>query len=155
MTEQLTLPPMSGAELKCTLEYLGLSTNWLAHKLDIDARRLKRISIGQEAMNDVISRAVDDVYEETADAVQQLVTKYRNLTEASDEPVVFPVYRSDIEYERVYKNARFPVLWHRHVAVRVIEQVPGVELAYAEPYRTNTPPWERGGRHRQREDHRA
>lgn len=150
MTVEPTLPPMTGAEMRCTLDYLGLTTNWLARKLSVDPRRLKRISIGQESMNEAIARAVDDVYEETADTVEQLAIQYRLKVADTDGDVVFPVYRSEIEYERVYKDARFPVQWHRCVAVRVIEQVPGLQLEYAEPYRHSTPPWERGDRHRQR-----
>jgi hypothetical protein len=135
---------MTGAELKCTREYLGLSTSWLAEHLVCDERRLQRMELDQEEINTAIAGAVDDLYEETADAVRRLVDKYRALMEhRGDEEVRLPVYRSDAEYNRSFKHARFPVRWHRQVAARVAEALPGLVLAYEYPYRVNTPPWKR------------
>lgn len=140
-----TLPPMTGAELKCTREYLGLSTSWLAEFLSCDERRLQRMELDQEEINNSIASAVDDLYEETADTVRRLTDKYSaQLKHKEDGNVEFPVYRSDSEYNRAHKHARFPVRWHRQVAARVAEAVPGLMLSYAEPYRVNKPPWKRG-----------
>jgi len=134
---------MTGAELKCTREYLGLSTSWLAEHLACDERRLQRMELDQEEVNTAIAGAVDDLYEETADTVRRLTDKYRELMEHHPEGVKFPVYRSDGEYYRALKHARFPVRWHRQVAARVVDKLPGLVLSYAEPYRVNKPPWKR------------
>jgi hypothetical protein len=142
MTE--TLPPMTGAELKCTREYLGLSTSWLAEHLACDERRLQRMELDQEEINNAIASAVDDLYEETADTVRRLTDKYRAMREHRGvDAVEFPVYRNDSEYYRAHKHARFPVRWHRQVAARVADRLPGLVLSYSEPYRVNKPPWKR------------
>lgn len=144
---------MTAAELKCTREYLGLTTGWLAEFVHCDERRLQRMEVGQEEIPDAIGNAVDELYVDTIDAVNRLVTKYQaQLTHKDSGMIVMPVYRTDVEYARAFHHARFPVRWHRQVAARVAERLPALQLDYSEPYRVNEPPWKRRGAHRKGKD---
>lgn len=134
---------MTGAELKCIREYLALSISWMAEYLGCDERRLQRMEVGRERINDAIAAAANQVYVETQDTVNRLVTKYRQQLDAKSGAVTMPVYRNEHEYERAFKHARFPVVWHRMAAARVAEQLPELILDYAEKAKMNVPPWER------------
>lgn len=137
------LPVMTGAELKALREYLGLSWSWLAEYLQCDERRLQRMELDQELVPNAIAGAVEDLYDETSDFVDRMVDKYRQKVEAHGDGVEFPTYRTDGEYQRANKHGRFQARWHRMVAQRVADAVPGVVLVYQEPGRVNRRPWDR------------
>jgi len=138
---------MTAAELKCTREYLGLSTSWLAEHVACDERRLQRMELGQEETPEPVALAVATLYSETLDVVDRLTQKYKTQLNLSDDEVTMPVYRSDMEYARAVKHPRFPVRWHRQVAARVADRLPALQLDYSEPYRVNQPPWKRAAAH--------
>jgi ribosome-binding protein aMBF1 (putative translation factor) len=136
------LPVMTGAELKSAREYLGLSWSWLAEYLACDQRRLQRMELDQELVPSAIAGAVDDLYEETADQVRRLTEKYRDKVNKGEQ-VTLTTYRTDTEYQRALKHARFQARWHRMVAQRVADALPGLVLVYGEQHRVNRRPWER------------
>jgi hypothetical protein len=139
------LPVMTGAELKALREYLGLSWSWLAEYLQCDERRLQRMEVDQELVPNAIAGAVEDLYDETDDFVRRMVDKYREKVKAHGDGVEFPTYRSDGEYLRANKHGRFQARWHRMVAQRVADAVPGVVLVYQTRHRVNRRPWEGDG----------
>jgi hypothetical protein len=137
------VPPMTPAELKCIREFLGLTTSWMAEHVSCDERRLLRMEIGKAPIPDAIADAVDDLYADTAAQVDRLTTKYKAQLDLKEGPVVMPVYRNDDEYEDAFKHARFPVRWHRLVAMRVADRLPALQLDYAIKVKRKLPPWER------------
>lgn len=142
------LPTMTGAELQATREFLGLSRTWLADKLQIGERRIMRMEAEQQPIPDAIVTLMDEVASYTKDAVSGLVNQYRRRLKASpNDPVLFLTYRNDETYAEQVSDARFPSRWHRMVASRVCEAVPGLVLSYWElgGQPDLTPPWERTG----------
>jgi hypothetical protein len=134
--------PMTGSEMLCTREFLGLTKAWLAEYLAMDERRMRRMELGQEqSMPLKVCNLLDEIYVETEKMVDQLTTKYRLLAKTREE-IEFPVYRNDVEYRRAHPHSRYPASWHRMVAARVADAVPEVILVYKEPYRVDRPRWE-------------
>ena len=152
MTE--TLPAITGAEFRSMREYLGLSQGWMARYLMCDGRRLSRMENGGEDIPNRFAGRLDDVYEETAQVVSVLVAKYQDLlkTRSSGEATL-SVYRTDEEYRsdpkrKLDNGGKFSASWHRMVAQRVADAVPGVVLVYKEAILRKPRPWENGKRER-------
>jgi hypothetical protein len=155
---------MTGAELKAAREYLGLSLGWMTEYLGMGAgdankppntRRLERMEVGQENVPNAIAGAVEDLLDETDDTVRRMATKYREKVKAHGDGVELPTYRSDKEYLRANKHGRFQARWHRMMAQRVAEAVPGVVLVYPEGFRVNPRPWDRDSGGRRNQPHQA
>ena len=148
------LPDMTGAELRCSREHLGLTQGWMARYLMCDNRRLLRMEMGQEDIPEKFVRRVDELYEETNKVVAELVSKYNEMvTGRGDAEAEFAVYRNDDSYwgdrkRKVDYGGKFTAAWHRMVAQRVADAVPGVVLVYKDPVVRKPKPWERDGQKR-------
>jgi hypothetical protein len=144
-----TLPAITGAEFRAMREYLGLSLAWMARHVMCDQRRLLRMEMDQEDIPSKFASQIDDLYEETAEITRQLTAKYKLMVDGrSAGDTILPVYRSDDEYRadrkrKIDHGARFTAQWHRMVAQRVADVVPGVVLAYREPAVRKPKPWEK------------
>lgn len=122
-------------------EFLGLTTEWLADYAGVNERRLARMEVGrEEVIPDPVLDAIEELYEDTEAVVERYIQKYALLMQ-SREFIEFPVYRTDAEYHAAHKTARHPARWHRAVARRVADAVPGVVLAYKVPGRVDKRPW--------------
>jgi hypothetical protein len=149
MTVTEEVPPMTGAEMKASREFMGLSLAWMSRYLMCDQRRLLRMEMGKEPIPNRLAGKFDDLYEATGQVVADLIHKYSALIEerASGEATL-PVYRNDDEYQRdgkrkVDPTGQYGALWYRMVAQRVADAVPGVVLVYREPTGRHKPPkWE-------------
>jgi hypothetical protein len=146
------LPDMTAAELRCSREYLGLTQGWMARYLMCDNRRLLRMEMGQEDIPERFVTKVDGLYESTAEVVKDLVSKYRAMVDGRSEgEAELAIYRSDDSYRadrkrKVDYGGKFTAQWHRMVAQRVADAVPGVVLVYKDPMPRKPKPWERGPR---------
>ena len=123
------LPAMTGAELKATREFLGLSTAWIADQLVIGERRLQRMESGKESIPNVVITLVDESYREARKLVDEMVAVYRRRVKAADgAPVWLETYRTDQSAGSA--GARYPSRWYRHVAARVADGCPGAIITY-------------------------
>jgi hypothetical protein len=161
-----TLPVMTGAELKAMREYLGLSPLWLAGYLargdDLGkkwrenmARRIQRMELDQEKIPEELADDMDEIYEQTEKLVATLVANYRPDVEQGTAAPMLATYRSDEEYWRDRDATEFPARWHRMVAQRVADALPGLALVYQAHYRVNRRPWEEARAKRRRQPQRA
>lgn len=127
---------MTGAELHCAREYLGLSTLWLSRWLDVGERKLMRWEAEELTIPDGVASEVDDLYEEAATLVARMSKKYRQLVKDHDgDDVEIQTYRTDDEYWRATNQPgvgkdRKPARWHRMICARVAEAVPGLVVTY-------------------------
>jgi hypothetical protein len=129
--DALPLPAMTGAELQCSREYLGLSTSWLAQHMVMNERRMLRMEAEQESIPQALVTRLDDLYEETNTLVQRLTAEYRRKVKASDgNNVTALTYRTDRDYEEA--GGTYPSRWHRMVMARVVSGAPGLILVYQE-----------------------
>lgn len=140
---------MTGAEMKCIREFLGLTVAWVAGyaalpgKPPLDKRRLTRMELGQERVPPFLDLAVNQLFTGAQETVDKLVVEYGKKLDGEDPVVVMPVYRDDDEYHWAVPKTRLPALWHRMIAARVAGRLPALQLDYAIQYEQAVPPWER------------
>jgi plasmid maintenance system antidote protein VapI len=123
---------MTVAELTCTRSFLGFSQTQLARYLQVDLRRLQRMEKGEEAIPSGIVDELDDIYEETANLVNNLVIQYKRKVKKAEEhgDDVILVTQRDAE-----AMGRYPSSWHRALCARVAAEVPGLVIDYASRWR--------------------
>jgi DNA-binding transcriptional regulator YiaG len=114
---------MTTAELRCLRERLGLTPAALAAAIGRSERNVRRWENGEQR----ISR-------ETADAMIALASYTDAAVDALVEaaPSTITVYRDD-EAFRAHEDTGSRVLsaaWHRMVAARTAERIPGSVIAY-------------------------
>ena len=124
------IPAMTGAELQATKEFLGLTTGWLAHRLVIDDRRIRRMEASRENIPTVIIGFLDDLYEDTKNQVDVWSSEYRRKVKAAEGTVTLKTYRTDETYKAA--GGQYPAKWHRMCAARVAAAVPGLILTHEE-----------------------
>ena len=124
---------MNGAELRCTREFLGLTTDWLAAYLQVDKRRLERWESDKLLpIPNAIVGAIDDLYAEAEEMVRNMTTVYSQLVKQQDaEGIELLTYRTDRDLWSARGASVMPARWHRMICARVCERVPGLLLDYA------------------------
>jgi hypothetical protein len=122
------IPAMTPAEMQVTKEYLGLNTKWMARRLVLDERRLRRMEAGSEEIPQFIVTFLDDVYAETKQLVEDMTAEYRRKVKGSDGygVITMKTYRTDGAYAAA--GGYYPSSWHRRVSGRVQAAVPGLVL---------------------------
>lgn len=118
--------PMSAAEFRCLREWLGLTTRWLADKLDVAERTVHRWEADVSPIPAGVADALLALSEQT----------YGILNTAIDEMLDLPdpaiaTYRTDEEFAAAQPEAGWPASWHRALCARVADEVPGLRITYA------------------------
>jgi len=119
------MPP---AEIRSAREHLGLSHAELAAILAIDERSVRRWEVGTQPIHDGNARALRRIVDITASTVRRHVIELRGRP----QPILV-TYRSDEDMWTDHPTfAPFPARWHRIIAARVIELVPGLVISYSQ-----------------------
>ena len=111
------LQPMSPAELRMVREYLGVSAEWLADRLGVALRTVRRWEHGKSAVPDGVREQVEGLEEVAVGHVNAAVDALGDAVEA-----VLTIPDADA--------GGFPAGWWRMVAVRVAQDVPGLHVRY-------------------------
>lgn len=126
---QYTDPPgmpederMTDAELKVVREFLGVTGDWLAAHLGVSPRTVRHWEQGKYPIPDGVRLAVEQL--ETV-AAQQVNAGIKVLSEASDPGLAIP--RTDADCP---PDCSWPASWHRAVAARIAQEVPGLSIVY-------------------------
>lgn len=115
---------MDPGELQAVREYLGLTTEHLAAMLGVRHDTVRRWESGRDPIPERVSGEVEQIEEATAHAVAELSAVLRDAR----DPAV-RVYRSDADLHAARPEvAHLPARWWRHVVMRAVENVPGVEI---------------------------
>lgn len=109
---------MTAAEFRAVREHLGLTLDWCADELDVTERTVRNWESGRHSIPDGVRAEVEGWVDDTDDAVDALVA------ELLSGP--YPVLR----VPRHDPDAAWPARWHRHVAMRVAAEVPGLSIRY-------------------------
>jgi DNA-binding transcriptional regulator YiaG len=120
--------PMTGAEFRIIREQLGLTNAWLTDHLKVAERSIVRWGDGER---DVPAFAEDAMYElerTAAKAVQDGVASFV----AKDAVLYLETYRTDAALQAAKPGDPYPASWHRAIAGRIREQVPGLTIEYAD-----------------------
>lgn len=110
---------MSAAEFRVITEWLGLRQRDAAAILDVNERTVRSWLSGREKVPDGVRCELESWEDAAAEAVGLLVAE---LLEAPGEPVL-RVPRHDV-------GSAWPARWHRHIAMRVAVEVPGLSIRY-------------------------
>lgn len=117
---------MTPAEIRSIREHLGLSHTELAAFLSVDVRSVRRWEAGQQYIHDDNAESIRKLVDITGTAVRQRVINLRPRTNPT-----MVVYRFDEDMWAAHPEyAPLPARWHRIIAARVGEQVPGLVIAY-------------------------
>lgn len=116
---------MSGAELRCLREWLGLTTRWLADRLDVAERSVHRWESEAQSVPPGVAAEVLRLSEITYDMLNSTVDE---LMDVPDPGVI--TYRSDEDYRQHHPELDWPASWHRALCARLADEVPGLRIAY-------------------------
>ena len=115
------LPVMTAAEFRCLRDLLGLTTAWLAARLGVAERTVKRWDHGHAPVPAGVAEAVEQLREEAGRQLDALVDAV-----AADATVV--TYRTDADAQAA--GEVWPASWHRAVCARAADELPRLRLVY-------------------------
>ena len=116
---------MSGAELRCLREWLGLTTRWLADHLGVAERSVHRWESGIREVPEGVAAEVLRLSEITYGVLNGLIDQLLDVP----EPGVY-TYMSDADYRAHHPEQDWPASWHRALCARLADEVPGLRIAY-------------------------
>jgi len=119
---------MTPAELKCTLDYLGVSVHWFGDRVHAHKRTVVRWCDGDSLMPETVPRAIEDIMTETKVAEAALRAEVQTT---GDGTHVLRSYRTDHQFHTARPEyAAFPAEWHRQMAARVAAELPPARIEY-------------------------
>lgn len=117
---------MHAAQIRATREYLGLSLAEFAAILEVDERSVRRWEIGEQPIHGHNAEGIRKLVTITANSVRRHVIYLRSRV----DPVLI-TYRSNEDLWTDHPDFRpLPARWHRMLAARVAEHVPGLVITY-------------------------
>jgi DNA-binding XRE family transcriptional regulator len=115
---------MSPLELTARREYLGLSQDALARLLDVRRDTIGKWESGTQETPYRIREEIEQLEGETTSAVTELI-----LSARASQIATLPLYRHDAELHAAHpEHGHVTARWWRMVAVRVVREVPGLDL---------------------------
>lgn len=121
--EQSVPAVMSAAEIRCYRDWLGVTMEWLAARLGVAERTVRRWEAETTA---VPAGVAAEVRQLVAVADQQLAVMLDAVP--ADDPVVV-TYRGDEDHWAA-DGSRWPGSWHRALCGRLADRVPGLRIVY-------------------------
>lgn len=117
---------MNSAEIRATRESLGLSQEDLAAFLSIDVRSVRRWEDGQQDIHDGNAAAIRKIVDITNTTIRRHVIDLRG----QPNPTLLIYWSNDNMWSDRPILAPLPARWHRIIAARVAEHVPGLTVTY-------------------------
>lgn len=125
-SDATTQEPMTAAELRVVLDWLGLTQRSAADLLGVSERTVRHWLAGAYPIPDGVREEIEAIEETTARHVGEVVDALHDMR----DPTVL-VYRADEELWAARPGARpLPASWWRMVVARAVTEVPGVVIAY-------------------------
>ena len=121
---------MTGAELLVIRETLGLTGPWIARVVGTATRNERRWEADDYRVPDHASQKVYELANFAEQAVDDLVARCRLVNVPRGTPGVI-LYRNDDTYARnAPPGEPYPARWHRAIAGRALDRVPGLRIAF-------------------------
>lgn len=117
---------MTAAELRCLRESLGLTIRALAKAVNHTERNISRWENAEQPISRRSAEALVDLVAYTDETLAAVVA-----THASGSTII--TYRSDEEFQERFDTGgrALSASWHRMVAWRAAQQIPGAVITYA------------------------
>lgn len=119
---------MTAGELRMVREFLGLTLEELAARLDVTERTVRNWEAARYAIPDGVAVEVEGLEEFTGDAVRQLVAA---LHDARDPAVLVYADDEQLHAARPGLPGWVGARWWRMVVARACQEAPGVDVGYA------------------------
>lgn len=113
---------MTDAEFRVVREFLGVSGDWLGKHLAVSDRTVRHWEAGRYPIPDGVRLAIEQLEQV---ATQQVSAAVELLNDEADPVLGIPRQDSDCPPE-----CPFPAGWHRAIAARVAQEVPGLSISY-------------------------
>ncbi|MBZ4497952.1 DNA-binding transcriptional regulator [Dermacoccus sp. Tok2021] len=130
---------MTAAEFRVARERLNVSGEWLAARLGVALRTVRRWEAGASPLNAGVEREVLALLDATEAFVQSVVQTLRQ--EGPDDSRTggwqLLVFLDDATYFAHHPDGEWSASWHRAAMGRVAEQVPEVSLEWAPSHDTS------------------
>jgi hypothetical protein len=113
---------LSGAQLKVTLNGLGLPPSFFAEKLGVTMRTVVRWFDGDTVPPSAVE-CLDNLVDRTAKKIDEIVAKAKVPSEGLmfSQPVTLRTYRTDGNIGT--RDGKWPATWHRLVTFRAMERL--------------------------------
>ena len=121
---------MTSAQFKVAREFLGFTGDWLADWFSVNPRTVRGWEQGRSPVPTDVCKVMGDFLGEAADIVGDEVEE---LLEVPGP--VYVTFRDDDEYHNAYPKVPYPASWHRALAGRIAQAVPGLRVMYHDDVR--------------------
>lgn len=127
---------LTAAEFKSLREHLGIPGEWIARRFGVSDRSVRHWDSGKYPVPERISRWLRWLAEDTEATVAWIAERLETSPESER---LLVTYRNDEELDAcaaddphrgLYPDDDVPAAWHRRMAARVTERVPGLRLIY-------------------------
>ncbi len=122
---------MTAAEFRIARERLGVTGEWLAGKLGVADRTVRRWEADKAAIPEGAARDLEDLESATDEWIAQVLDVLRADEPTDDGEWWVTTYASDAAYRLEHPGLDWPAGWHRAAMGRVAEALPGVRLRFA------------------------
>lgn len=120
---------MTAAELRLARETLGVPAQWLADRLNVTLRTVRRwestgpVSAHAAAVTRDLLRAQDEF-------VDAVVAALSDDNTAGETDLWVSTYANDDDYHAEHPDLLWPASWHRAAMARAARALPGVRVTY-------------------------
>jgi hypothetical protein len=118
---------MTDAEFKVVREFLGLTGDWLSDHLGVSSRTVRHWEQGKYPIPDGVRLTLEAL--ETS-AAQQVTAAVKMLNDAPEPGLTIPRTEADCP-----PACPWPPSWHRAIAARIAQEVPGLSIVYSDAAR--------------------
>lgn len=133
MTERPTTldsAAMTAAEFRIARDHLGLPGEWLADRLGVALRTVRRWDSGASPVPAGVLVEIEEIEDETARFVAAVVESLREDGPDDDGVAWVTTYASDAAYRTEHPDLDWPASWHRAAMGRVSRELPWVRLTF-------------------------
>jgi transcriptional regulator with XRE-family HTH domain len=128
--DEFTGEAMTDAELCTWREYLGLSRAWVAKRLSVSDRMVRKWELGESVIPEGVRQELAAIMERTAEVEAWLRASLHEL----EAPAVL-VYRTDAALDvKGLTFGGFPATWWRALVARVAQDFDTLAIRYDDSY---------------------
>lgn len=121
---------MTAAEFRIAREMLGVSGEWLASRLGVTERQVRRWEAGTSPVPDGVAGEVGDLLDEQVAFVESIVSELRETGPDGAGQTWVTTYPSDAAYEAEHPGTPWPSGWHRTAMGLVADELDFVRVTY-------------------------
>lgn len=123
-------PPMTAAEFRVTRERLGVSGDWLAWKLGVTERTVRRWENGSTIIPVGVVEDIRQLDARTTVFVTETINALESGERDADGYAWATIYTNEAQFEAALPDLEEPASWHRTALGRVAASLPHLRLRF-------------------------